>query len=116
MRRKRVARLLRKLRAMRKSLPPARFTAAASRRRQERSRASFRVREDSDAASGPGGRERLGGGTTFLRLDAPQAPPLPQATPGTEGYLPTRFSDLMPIGPISCGLVRATSIGNPPSI
>ena len=58
MRRKRLARLLRKLRAMRRSLPEARPVAAAHRRRQEGSRPGFRVREDSDAASGPSGHAR----------------------------------------------------------
>jgi len=47
-----LVRLLRKLRAMRKSFAEARSTAVAHRRRQERSRPGLWVREDSDAASG----------------------------------------------------------------
>ena len=48
MRRKRLARLLRKLRAMRRSLPVARSVAAADRRRQERSGPGVRLCADSD--------------------------------------------------------------------
>ena len=47
MRRKRLARLLRKLRAMRRSLPTARPTADAHRRGEEGSGPRFRLREDS---------------------------------------------------------------------
>ena len=50
-RRKRLVRLLRKLRAMRKSLPKRDLTAAADWSRQERSRPGVRVREDWLAAN-----------------------------------------------------------------
>ena len=55
MRRKRLARLLRKLRDNAQEPAEARSTVAAHRGRQEGSRAGFRVREDSDAGGGPGG-------------------------------------------------------------
>src|ERR1035441_238574 len=66
-------------------LAQARSTTAAHRRRQERSRASFRVREDSDAGSGPSGHSRdllVSGGqgqaqshrTTRRTLSAAQQP------------------------------------------
>ena len=51
MRRKRLARLLRKLRAMRQSLPEARPIADAHRRGEEGSGPRFRLREDSASES-----------------------------------------------------------------
>ena len=54
MRRKRLARLLRKLRTMRKSLPK-RDQLLLRIGRPEGSRAGFWVREDAEAGGGPGG-------------------------------------------------------------
>jgi hypothetical protein len=55
MRRRRLARLLRKLRVMRKESASARSVAPAHRGRQERSRPRLRVCEDSDSETGRGG-------------------------------------------------------------